>query len=52
MPLTPQRVWAAISDARAGRLEPSWREPPAIFERMRTEGIGSTAVSTVSDADV
>jgi carbon-monoxide dehydrogenase large subunit len=52
MPLSPQRVWQAIEDARAGRLEPSWREPPPIFDYMRAEGIGMEAVSSVSDADV
>ena len=34
MPCTPERVWRAISDARAGTLPPVWREPPAIFESL------------------
>jgi carbon-monoxide dehydrogenase large subunit len=29
MPCTPERVWRAISDARAGTLADPWREPPA-----------------------
>jgi carbon-monoxide dehydrogenase large subunit len=44
MPCTPERVWAAIQDARAGTLPPVWRDPPARFasiparrRRERTE---------------
>ncbi len=33
MPCTPQRVWRAIQEARAGRTDP-WREPPAVFETL------------------
>jgi aerobic carbon-monoxide dehydrogenase large subunit len=33
MPCTPQRVWQAIQDAKAGRSDP-WREPPSIFSRL------------------
>ena len=33
IPCTPERVWAALQEARAGRHEP-WREPPAIFEDL------------------
>lgn len=35
MPCTPERVWRAIDDARRGTLAPVWREPPAVFERVR-----------------
>jgi len=31
MPCSPQRVWAAIEAASAGRLSDPWREPPAVF---------------------
>ncbi|MFI5054493.1 MAG: xanthine dehydrogenase family protein molybdopterin-binding subunit, partial [Acidimicrobiia bacterium] len=31
MPCTPERVWRAIGDARAGTLPDPWREPPAAF---------------------
>ncbi|MFC5994936.1 xanthine dehydrogenase family protein molybdopterin-binding subunit [Pseudonocardia hispaniensis] len=31
LPCTPQRVWRAVRDARAGRLPDPWREPPAVF---------------------
>ena len=33
MPCTPERVWAAIREARAGTLPDPWREPPAVFSR-------------------
>jgi carbon-monoxide dehydrogenase large subunit len=31
MPASPERVWRAIVDAKAGRLEDPWREPPDVF---------------------
>jgi carbon-monoxide dehydrogenase large subunit len=31
LPCTPERVWRAVQDARAGTLPDPWREPPAIF---------------------
>jgi carbon-monoxide dehydrogenase large subunit len=34
IPCTPERVWRAISDARAGTLPDPWREPPAIFDDL------------------
>jgi carbon-monoxide dehydrogenase large subunit len=34
MPATPERVWRAIVDAKAGRLEDPWREPPDVFSRL------------------
>ncbi|PXY31012.1 xanthine dehydrogenase family protein molybdopterin-binding subunit [Prauserella muralis] len=40
MPLTPQRVWRAVRDARAGTLPSPWREPPQAFDTLpvRAEG--------------
>ncbi|MEU6647149.1 xanthine dehydrogenase family protein molybdopterin-binding subunit [Saccharomonospora sp. NPDC046836] len=34
MPLTPQRVWRAVEQARAGSLPAPWREPPAAFATL------------------
>jgi carbon-monoxide dehydrogenase large subunit len=34
MPCTPERVWRAIEDARAGRLADPWREPPAAMAEL------------------
>jgi len=31
MPCTPERVWRAVEQARAGTLPDPWREPPAAF---------------------
>jgi aerobic carbon-monoxide dehydrogenase large subunit len=31
LPCSPQRVWRALQDARAGRAADPWREPPAVF---------------------
>ncbi|MGH3368029.1 MAG: xanthine dehydrogenase family protein molybdopterin-binding subunit [Nocardioidaceae bacterium] len=36
LPCTPQRVWRAVQDARAGRLTSIWREPPAVFAGLPT----------------
>jgi aerobic carbon-monoxide dehydrogenase large subunit len=41
MPCTPERVWRAITDARAGTLPDPWREPPsemAAFPREDAAG--------------
>jgi carbon-monoxide dehydrogenase large subunit len=35
LPCTSQRVWRAIADAEAGTLPDPWREPPAIFARLK-----------------
>jgi carbon-monoxide dehydrogenase large subunit len=32
LPCTPERVWRAIEDARAGTLPDPWREPPPVFQ--------------------
>jgi carbon-monoxide dehydrogenase large subunit len=34
MPCSPERVWHAIQDARAGTLADPWREPPAAFATL------------------
>jgi len=36
LPCTPERVWRAMRDARAGHPTDPWRDPPDIFERLRT----------------
>jgi carbon-monoxide dehydrogenase large subunit len=38
MPCTPERVWRAMRDARAGVPAPLWREPPAIFATLPVRG--------------
>jgi carbon-monoxide dehydrogenase large subunit len=34
LPCTPQAVWRAISEAKAGTLAEPWREPPAVFSTL------------------
>jgi carbon-monoxide dehydrogenase large subunit len=34
IPCTPERVWRAVQDARAGSLPDPWREPPAAFDDL------------------
>ena len=41
MPCTPEKVWRAIRDARAGTLEDPWRQPPAVFEALRRGAMAS-----------
>jgi carbon-monoxide dehydrogenase large subunit len=38
LPCTPQRVWRAIHDARAGTLPDLWREPPDVFGDLPVSG--------------
>jgi carbon-monoxide dehydrogenase large subunit len=38
LPCTSERVWQAIQEARAGRLPPLWREPPAVFATLPVTG--------------
>jgi carbon-monoxide dehydrogenase large subunit len=38
MPCTPERVWRAISEARAGTLPDPWREPPVEMAAFQPEG--------------
>ena len=35
MPCTPDRVWAAVQQARSGELPTWWDEPPAVFGEQR-----------------
>ncbi|GMU78214.1 MAG: carbon-monoxide dehydrogenase large subunit [Acidimicrobiia bacterium] len=42
MPCTPERVWRAIRDARAGTPPAPWREPPAVFDSLPDPGTGPT----------
>jgi len=34
IPCTPERVWKAVRDAEAGRVDDPWREPPPVFASM------------------
>ena len=34
IPCTPERVWTAVEQARAGTLPDPWREPPAFFDTL------------------
>ncbi|MBC3191769.1 xanthine dehydrogenase family protein molybdopterin-binding subunit [Pseudonocardia sp. C8] len=38
LPCTPERVWRAVQDARAGCLADPWREPPAAFADLPVRG--------------
>ena len=38
MPCTPERVWRAIDDARAGHPADPWREPPDVFSGLPARG--------------
>ncbi|GAB3488241.1 xanthine dehydrogenase family protein molybdopterin-binding subunit [Flexivirga lutea] len=38
LPCTPQRVWRAVQDARAGTLPELWREPPPVFDDLPVRG--------------
>ncbi len=51
MPLRAETVWHAIRAAEAGSPEEPWREPPAIFDRLRSAGGGPDAVSSVEEAE-
>ena len=44
MPCTPERVWAAIQDARAGSPPDPWREPPAVMATLPREGAEGEAL--------
>ena len=43
LPCTPERVWATIRDARAGTLADPWREPPDVFDRLRSDAVAAAA---------
>jgi carbon-monoxide dehydrogenase large subunit len=38
IPCTPERVWQAVQQARAGTLPDPWREPPAVFDELEIKG--------------
>ncbi len=38
LPCTPQRVWRAVQDARAGHPADPWREPPDVFATLPVRG--------------
>jgi aerobic carbon-monoxide dehydrogenase large subunit len=38
IPCTPERVWTAVQQARAGTLPDPWREPPAVFDTLEVQG--------------
>ncbi len=44
LPCTPQRIWTAIQQARAGTAPEPWRDPPAAFARLPRGGEESEAV--------
>ncbi|GAA2547766.1 xanthine dehydrogenase family protein molybdopterin-binding subunit [Pseudonocardia hydrocarbonoxydans] len=43
LPCTPERVWRAVRDARAGTLPDPWREPPAVFATLPVRGARAAA---------
>jgi aerobic carbon-monoxide dehydrogenase large subunit len=47
LPCTPERVWRAIRDAESGTLPDPWRDPPAVFDQLRS---GQTADEEGLDA--
>jgi aerobic carbon-monoxide dehydrogenase large subunit len=40
LPCTPERVWRAVQDARAGTPADPWREPPAVFATLPVRSAG------------
>ncbi|MGE5210357.1 MAG: xanthine dehydrogenase family protein molybdopterin-binding subunit [Acidobacteriota bacterium] len=49
LPCTPERVWTAIRDARAGTLADPWSEPPDVFARLRADA--TAAAANAEDAE-
>jgi aerobic carbon-monoxide dehydrogenase large subunit len=43
LPCTPERVWQTITAARNGTLPDPWREPPAVFDRLKQEAAAGRA---------
>jgi aerobic carbon-monoxide dehydrogenase large subunit len=43
LPCTPERVWRAVSEARAGNAADPWREPPAVFATLPVRADSSGA---------
>jgi carbon-monoxide dehydrogenase large subunit len=46
MPCTPDRVWRAIEQARAGTLPDPWREPPAAFATLPSDSEGGSVTES------
>jgi carbon-monoxide dehydrogenase large subunit len=46
MPCTPERVWRAIEQARAGTLPDPWREPPAAFATIPSDSEGGSVTES------
>jgi carbon-monoxide dehydrogenase large subunit len=46
MPCTPERVWRAVEQARAGTLPDPWREPPAAFATIPTDSEGGSVTES------
>ncbi|GAY07740.1 xanthine dehydrogenase family protein molybdopterin-binding subunit [Pseudonocardia sp. N23] len=40
LPCTPERVWRAVQEAKAGSPADPWREPPAVFADLPVRGGG------------
>jgi aerobic carbon-monoxide dehydrogenase large subunit len=50
LPCTPERVWRAVQDARAGQQADPWREPPAVFATLPVrgaDGVGAIEEGTI-----
>jgi carbon-monoxide dehydrogenase large subunit len=45
IPCTPERVWRAIRDAKAGNPADPWREPPAVFATLPVRRVTATTPS-------
>jgi carbon-monoxide dehydrogenase large subunit len=52
MPCTPERVWRAIRDARAGSPPPAWREPPAVFVTIPAPGAAAPTEQESAELDL
>jgi aerobic carbon-monoxide dehydrogenase large subunit len=48
LPCTAERVWRTIQAADAGTLPDPWRDPPAIFARLRS-ALNETALSQATE---
>src|SRR5207253_4074312 len=46
MPCTPERVWRAVEQARAGTLPDPWREPPAAFATIPSDSEGGSSTES------
>lgn len=43
LPCTPERVWRAVQQGRAGTLPDPWREPPEVFATLPVRGAAAAA---------